>query len=82
MAVHLALYFFGEEVMARNTPSSLDPTKMQEIKCITIAKFAINRPQKDQDALWKKCKEAIGHKCSKLRRRNPKCITVKNVMIA
>ena len=74
MAVHLALYyFFGEEVMAKHTPGMLDPTKMLEIKRITIAKFAINCPQKDQDALWKKCKDAIGHKCNALRRRNAKC---------
>ena len=68
--------------MAEHTPGTLDPIQMERIKDITIAKFAKNRLQKDQDALWKKCKDAIGHKCNALRRRNAKCITVKNVMIA
>ena len=54
--------------MAGNTPCTLDPTKMQEIKHLTITKFAMNCLPKDQEALWKKCKEAIGHKCNTLRR--------------
>lgn len=70
MAIQLALYhFFGEDMMARNTPGTLDPSKMQEIKNIVIKKFAMNSSPEDQETLWKKCKDAIGHRCNDIRRR-------------
>ena len=49
MVVQLAIsYFFGEEVMGRNTAGSLNHSKMQRIKSIVISKFAQKRSLKDQ----------------------------------
>ena len=70
MAIQLALYhFFGEDVMAISTPGTLDSTKMQEIKNIAIKKFAMNSSPEDQKTLWRKCKDAIGHRCNDIRKR-------------
>ena len=60
-------YFFGEEVMARNTAGSLNHSKMQRIKSIVISKFAQKRSLEDQEALWSKSKTANGQKCKALR---------------
>ena len=35
-----SVYFFGEEVMAANTVSSLDPVKMRRLREIILAKLA------------------------------------------
>ena len=68
MAVQLAVhFFFGEAVMARNTAGTLDENKMKRIKAIVISKFGEKRGEADREALWAKCKTAIGQKCKMLR---------------
>ena len=68
MAVQLAtLYFFGEDMMAQHTAGTLDAMKMERIKAIVLAKFGEKRSPEDKEALWARCKVAIGQKCKQLR---------------
>ena len=55
--------------MRRSTAGNLDPTGMRPIKEIIIAKFGGRRCVEDKEALWEKCKIAIGQKCKHLRRQ-------------
>ena len=67
MAVQLAVQFsFGEAVMARNTAGTLEDSKMKRIKAIVISKSGEKRGEADREALWVKCKTAIGQKCKML----------------
>jgi len=66
MAIHLALYHFFGDVVSVSTPGTLDPIKMQEIKNTVIKKFS----PKNQGMVWKKCRDAIGHKYNDIRRGN------------
>lgn len=69
VAVQLAQHcFFGTRQMARSTAGSLDPTLMLRIKEIVLAKFGGRRSVTDREALWAKCKTAIGQKCKILRK--------------
>ena len=56
-------YFFGTSVMATHTAGTLDPVRMGHIKEIILAKFGWRRSAVDREAIWGKCKIAIGHKC-------------------
>ena len=53
--------------MARNTAGTLDENKMKRIKAIVISKFGEKRGEADREALWAKCKTAIGQKRKMLR---------------
>ena len=61
-------YFFGTRVMAIHTAGTLDPVRMGRIKEIILAKFGGRRSVVDREAIWGKCKIAIGQKCKQLRR--------------
>ena len=68
--MHLASkYFFGEQKLLESTTSTLDQAKMLRIKTIILSKFASRRSAADSEALWAKCKTAIGQKCKGLRRQ-------------
>ena len=68
MVIQLAVqFFFGEAVMIRSIAGSLDDNKMKRIKAIVISKFGEKRGEADREALWAKCKTAIGQKCKILR---------------
>ena len=64
-AVQLAhQYLFGTRVMATHTAGTLDPVRMGHIKEILLAKFGGRRRSAvDCEAIWGKCKIAIGQKC-------------------
>ena len=67
-AVHLAQFvYFGADTMRQSTAATLDVAKMREIKDIILGKYAIKRCAQDRNALWEKCKKAIGQKCKNLR---------------
>ncbi len=53
--------------MARNTAGTLDSGPMKKIKAIVLAKFGAKRSDADREAIWAKCKVAIGQKCKSLR---------------
>ncbi len=68
MAVQLAShYIFGEASMACHTAGTLEPSRMRRIKAIVISKFGGKRSEADKEALWARCKIAIGQKCKMLR---------------
>ena len=68
MCVQLAQdYFFGKEEMAQRTAGKLDRSRMQRIRSIVLSKFGGRRSVADREALWAKCKVAIGHKCKHFR---------------
>ncbi len=50
--------------MAENTTTQI---KENSIQVIVTAKFAAKRSEEDKDALWSRCKMAIGQKCKALR---------------
>ena len=65
VAVHLAqFYFFGTRRMSRSTAGNLDPAGMRRIREIILGKFGKKRCTEDKEALWEKCKIAIGQKAS------------------
>ena len=66
--MQLALnYYFGPEAMRRSTAGSLDPARMNLIKNAIISKLCTRRCREDREALWERCKKAIGQKCNHLR---------------
>ena len=52
--------------MCRTTAGTLDQGKMLLIKDAILSKFP-TRCCQDKDALWERCKKAIGQKCNHLR---------------
>ena len=68
LAVHLAqFYYFGTTAMRHSTAGTLDSAKMLLIKEAIVSKFAMRRCREDREALWERCKKAIGQKCNHLR---------------
>ena len=61
--MNLALnYFFGEDDMYKNTPTTLESSRMGRLKNIVLYKFAKNRSEADREELSMTCRKAISHK--------------------